>query len=130
MVEGIVFRIGPGWRGVTFRGTFNGFKHWRGQATRYDKHVIVYRGASSSQPWLLWLTDFETRPSATRAEEEVARQEEHDEEATSSLGRAGLGRRTPAPTYGAGGPIYVSRAWEQSRTSIATTSTTASSTRP
>ena len=44
VVEGIVFRIGPGWRGVTFRGTFNGFKHWRGQATRYDKHVIVYRG--------------------------------------------------------------------------------------
>jgi transposase len=23
---------------------FNGFKHWRGLATRYDKHVIVYRG--------------------------------------------------------------------------------------
>lgn len=25
--------------------TFNTVKHWRGLATRYDKHVIVYRGA-------------------------------------------------------------------------------------
>jgi transposase len=23
---------------------FKGFKHWRGLATRYDKHAIVYRG--------------------------------------------------------------------------------------
>ena len=23
---------------------FNGFKHWRGLATRYDKHALVYRG--------------------------------------------------------------------------------------
>jgi transposase len=23
---------------------FNGFKHWRGLASRYDKHAIVYRG--------------------------------------------------------------------------------------
>ena len=35
---------------------FNGFKPWRGLATRYDKHAIVYAAASSSQPcW--WLTD-------------------------------------------------------------------------
>jgi transposase len=24
---------------------FNGFKHWRRPATRYDKHATVYRGA-------------------------------------------------------------------------------------
>ncbi len=116
---------------MIFRGAFNGFKHWRGQATRYDKHVIVYRrglvlAAVAALAHRLWRHVL----VATRAEEKVARPEEHDEEATSSLGRAGLGRRTPAPTYGAGGPIYVSRAWEQSRTSIATTSTTASSTCP
>jgi transposase len=23
---------------------FNGFKHWRGLATRYDTHAVVYRG--------------------------------------------------------------------------------------
>jgi transposase len=23
---------------------FNGFKHWRGPATRYDKHAVVYQG--------------------------------------------------------------------------------------
>ncbi len=73
--------IGPGWRGVIFRGAFNGFKHWRGQATRYDKHVIVYRGglvlaAVAALAHRLWSHVL----VATRAEEEVARLEEHDEE--------------------------------------------------
>ena len=29
---------------------FNHLKNWRGLATRYDKHALVYRGASSSHP--------------------------------------------------------------------------------
>jgi transposase len=29
---------------------FNGFKHWRGLATRYDKHATVYAAPSSWQP--------------------------------------------------------------------------------
>jgi transposase len=29
---------------------FNAFKHWRGLATRYDKHAVVYRGGLSSPP--------------------------------------------------------------------------------
>jgi transposase len=36
---------------------FNGFKHWRGLATRYDKHAIVYRGGVVLAAVLLWLTD-------------------------------------------------------------------------
>lgn len=36
---------------------FNGFKHWRGLATRYDKHAIVYRGGLVLAAVLLWLTD-------------------------------------------------------------------------
>ena len=36
---------------------FNGFKHWRGPATRYDKHAIVYRGGLGLAALLLWLTD-------------------------------------------------------------------------
>ena len=36
---------------------FNGFKHWRGPATRYDKHAIVYRGGLVLAAVLLWLTD-------------------------------------------------------------------------
>ncbi len=24
--------------------TFNGLNHWRGPATRYDEHAVVYRG--------------------------------------------------------------------------------------
>jgi transposase len=35
----------------------NGFKHWRGLATRYDKHAIVYRGGLVLAAVLLWLTD-------------------------------------------------------------------------
>jgi transposase len=36
---------------------FNGFKHWRGLATRYDKHAIVYRGALVLAASLIWLAD-------------------------------------------------------------------------
>ncbi len=33
------------------------FKHWRGLATRYDKHAIVYRAGLVLTALLLWLTD-------------------------------------------------------------------------
>jgi hypothetical protein len=36
---------------------FNGFKHWRGLATRYDKHAIVYRGGLVLAASLTWLAD-------------------------------------------------------------------------
>lgn len=36
---------------------FNGFKHWRGLATRYDKHAIVYRGGLVLAAALIWLAD-------------------------------------------------------------------------
>lgn len=36
---------------------FNGFKHWRGLATRYDKHAIVYRGGLVLAASLIWLAD-------------------------------------------------------------------------
>ena len=36
---------------------FNGFKHWRGLATRCDKHAVVYRGGLVLAAALLWLTD-------------------------------------------------------------------------
>jgi len=36
---------------------FNGFKHWRGLATRYDTHAIVYRGGLVLAAVLRWLTD-------------------------------------------------------------------------
>ena len=38
---------------------FNTVKHWRGLATRYDKHVIVYRGAVILAATLHWLADLE-----------------------------------------------------------------------
>jgi hypothetical protein len=41
----------------TIERAFNGFKHWRGLATRYDKHAIVYRGGVVLAAVLLWLTD-------------------------------------------------------------------------
>jgi transposase len=37
--------------------SFNTLKHWRGLATRYDKHVIVYRGAVVLAASLHWLAD-------------------------------------------------------------------------
>ena len=67
--EGPRKRIGSsGGRPVTYDRTayrgrnvieraFNGFKHWRGPATRYDKHAIVYRGGLVLAAVLLWLTD-------------------------------------------------------------------------
>jgi transposase len=36
---------------------FNGFKHWRGLATRYDKHAIIYRGGLILAAALIWLAD-------------------------------------------------------------------------
>ena len=36
---------------------FNGLKHWRGLATRYDKHAVVYRGGIVLAAALIWLAD-------------------------------------------------------------------------
>lgn len=36
---------------------FNGFKQWRGLATRYDKHAVVYRGGLVLAAALIWLAD-------------------------------------------------------------------------
>ena len=35
---------------------FNQFKNWRGIATRYDKHALVYRGGVVLAAILLWLS--------------------------------------------------------------------------
>jgi hypothetical protein len=35
----------------------NGFKHWRGLATRYDKHAIIYRGGLILAAALTWLAN-------------------------------------------------------------------------
>jgi transposase len=51
-------RTAYGGRNVNERA-FSGFKHWRGQATRYDKHAVVYRGGLVLAAVLLWLTDLE-----------------------------------------------------------------------
>ena len=37
---------------------FNDFKHWRGLATRYDNHAIVYRGGLVLAARLIWASDF------------------------------------------------------------------------
>jgi transposase len=36
---------------------FDSVEHWRGLATRYDKHAIVYRGGLVLAAVPLWLTD-------------------------------------------------------------------------
>jgi transposase len=41
---------------------FDGFKHWRGLATRYDKDATVYRGGLVLGAALLWLTDLGDTP--------------------------------------------------------------------
>ena len=41
-------------RNVIERG-FNRLKNWRGLATRYDKHAVVYRGGVVLAAILLWL---------------------------------------------------------------------------
>lgn len=41
-------------RNVVERG-FNSIKQWRGLATRYDKHAIIYRGAAVLRAITLWL---------------------------------------------------------------------------
>lgn len=42
-------------RNVVERG-FNHIKHWRGLATRYDKHALIFRGGVVLRAILLWLT--------------------------------------------------------------------------
>ena len=37
--------------------SFNQLKNWRGLATRYDKHVLTYRGGVVLAAILLWLDD-------------------------------------------------------------------------
>jgi transposase len=34
---------------------FNRLKGWRGLATRYDKHAVIYRGAVVLAAIMLWL---------------------------------------------------------------------------
>lgn len=41
---------------------FNHIKNWRGLATRYDKHALVYRGGVVLAAILLWLSDFRDAP--------------------------------------------------------------------
>lgn len=36
---------------------FNRCKHWRGLATRYDKHAVIYRGALVLAAALTWIAD-------------------------------------------------------------------------
>jgi transposase len=36
--------------------TFNHLKNWRGLATGYDKHALVYRGGVVVASILLWLS--------------------------------------------------------------------------
>jgi transposase len=36
---------------------FNGSKHWRGLATRYDKHAVIYRGGLVLAAALTWAAD-------------------------------------------------------------------------
>ena len=47
---------------IVIERAFNGFKHWRGLATRYDKHAIVYRGGLVLAAVLLWLPTRRQRP--------------------------------------------------------------------
>jgi transposase len=42
-------------RNVTERA-FNQLKNWRGIATRFDKHALVYRGGVVLASILLWLS--------------------------------------------------------------------------
>ena len=40
---------------------FNAVKQWRGLATRYDKHAVIYRGAVILAA-ITWLRTWDTRP--------------------------------------------------------------------
>ena len=42
--------------------SYNTIKQWRGLATRYDKHALVYRGGVVLAAILLWLTDLRDAP--------------------------------------------------------------------
>lgn len=48
-------------RNVIERG-FNRIKNWRGLATRYDKHAIVYRGGLVLASIVIWLKDIGDTP--------------------------------------------------------------------
>lgn len=41
---------------------FNHIKNWRGLATRYDKHALVYRGGVVLASILMWLSDLRDTP--------------------------------------------------------------------
>ena len=65
-------------RNVVERG-FCDTKQWRGQATRYDKHALIYRGAAVLRAIILWLKRLgdapqsPTHPLARRAPRDAAR---------------------------------------------------------
>lgn len=50
-------RCTPGTGRNVIERAFCKCKHWRGLATRYDKHVTVYRGALVLAVALTWITD-------------------------------------------------------------------------
>jgi transposase len=50
----LVIALTPG-QAVVERA-FNHLKNWRGLATRYDKHALVYRGGVVLASILLWLS--------------------------------------------------------------------------
>ncbi len=37
--------------------SYNRFKQWRGLASRYDKHAVLFRGAAVLRSIIIWLTD-------------------------------------------------------------------------
>jgi len=41
---------------------FNLIKNWRGLATRYDKHAVVYRGGVILAAALMWLRTLRDTP--------------------------------------------------------------------
>jgi len=48
-------------RNVIERG-YNTVKQWRGLATRYDKHAVIYRGAAVLRAIVTWLKDLGDTP--------------------------------------------------------------------
>lgn len=48
-------------RNVIERG-YNTVKQWRGLATRYDKHSVIYRGAAVLRAIVTWLKDLGDTP--------------------------------------------------------------------
>lgn len=58
--RGVTRRAARGLRPVTYKGRntverfFNRIRQWRGLATRYDKHALVYRGGAVLAAIVLW----------------------------------------------------------------------------